>query len=339
MDFAQFRDFRETIKQEQPDVLDLAETNHVRALEPWLPTIEVGEHLPRAHRCHIADDWLALFDLPAEWKSRLCISRGVRHSLSLLLPVLAELGYQLVLPNDVYPVYQVLANEAQIPTSFFPTLPIPQFPQFPATASGQAQALLLTNPLKPLGRYLTGEEVEGLQSWLKEDGRRRLIIDAVYTFDTKLHPSTLRLFSGEQTIVLHSLSKGWAAPQITGVALFPDADAFRPIFRDASPTQPELQKGQLLMREHRDLPHRLFEVLERKQEWTKEELVGRGINVDSFGCPGYLTMVALPWEDMLHRLNVLAIPASAFGSSRNDLSIISTLGAKAKSLGAGKRVA
>ncbi len=324
MNFAQFRVLREAMLQEQPGLLDMAETNHVRAFGPWLPQVEFLEGAPRAHRCHLAEDWLALFCLPAEMKNRLFISRGVRHSLSLLLPLLARNGYRLHLPDDVYPVYEALASAANITRGAFPTLPVPQFPR---EDSGQAEALLLPNPLKPLGRYLSDEEVEGLKKWLKEDGRRRLVLDAVYTFDTQLHATTLELLATEQTIVLHSLSKGWAAPLVMGATLFPqsDADTFRPSFRDDPPAQAELQRAQLLLREHSRLPHHLREVLECKRSRAKEEMAARGVALEFSGCPGYLTTVQLSWEELRQLHGVLAIPASAFGSSRHDLSILSTL--------------
>jgi histidinol-phosphate/aromatic aminotransferase/cobyric acid decarboxylase-like protein len=331
MNFAEFRVLRESIRQEHPQLLDLAETNHVRALGPWLPRVEGIEDAPRAHRCHLAEDWLSLFDLPAKWKSRLCISRGVRHSLSLLLPTFANDGYVLHLPGDVYPVYESLANVAGITSRSFPTLPTPQFPNM---APIEPEALLLPNPLKPLGRFLSGEEVEALKEWLKVDERRRLILDAVYTFDTQLHPTTLELLATGQAIVLHSLSKGWAAPLVLGAALFPetDADAFRPSFRNDPPSQPELQRGRLLLRDHPGLPHRLREVLEKKQNVVEEKMAVQGIALNFCGCPGYLTTVAHPWEEMHQRHGVLAIPASAFGSSRHDHSILSTLAVETSGL-------
>lgn len=331
MNYVEFRAVREALRKEQPQLLDLAETNPVRSLAPYLPRVEIPQDAPRAHRCHLAEEWLDLFDLPAGWKNRLFISRGVRHSLSLLLPVLARGGARLHLPCDVYPVYETLASAAGIERESFATLPAPQFPR---AISKQAEVLLLPNPLKPLGRYLSGEEVEALKIWLKADERRRLILDAVYTFDTRLHPTTLDLFSGGQTIVLHSLSKGWAAPLVLGAALFPESDveAFKLSFRDDPPDQSELQRSRIFLREHSRLPHRLREVLEGKGNAAKREMAARGIALDFSVCPGYLTTVALPWEELRERYGVLAIPASTFGSSQSDLSILSSLAVEADTM-------
>lgn len=328
MNFAEFREMRESLRRERPDLLDMAETDHVRALGPWLPRLPVLEDVPRAHRCHLAEEWLSLFGLPSHMKSRLFISRGVRHSLSLLLPTLARCGYRLLLPEDVYPVYEELAARAGISRLSFPTLPIPQFPSgYSIQASGQPEALLLPNPLKPLGRFLASEEVACLRAWLKHDQRRRLIIDAVYTFDTRMHPTTMELFDSGQAIVLHSLSKGWASPLVLGAALVPepDADALGPSFRDDAPAQSDLLKARVLLHEHSRLPDLLRQVLERKESAAREKMAARGVALEFQGCPGYLTTVASPWEELRQRHGILAIPASVFGSSRGDLSILSTL--------------
>ncbi|RYG55562.1 aspartate aminotransferase, partial [bacterium] len=209
MNYSEFRELRQDLLLKCPELVDMAETNHVRALAPCLAAVEIAEDAPKAHRCHLAEDWLDLFDFPADDKNRLCISRGVRHSLELIFPVLAQNGYLLHLPTDVYPVYEALAASAGIERQAFPTLP--EF-QLPGSPKNGPEVLLLPNPLKPVGRYLSNGEVADIKDWLARDERRRLIIDGVYTFDTHFHGSTLDLLSTGQTILLHSLSKGWVSP-------------------------------------------------------------------------------------------------------------------------------
>lgn len=62
--------------------------------------------------------------------------------------------------------------------------------------------LLLTNPLKPLGRDITSTEYQHIEDWLAADAERLLLVDAVYLLENKVN----------QVIIMHSLSKAWCLP-------------------------------------------------------------------------------------------------------------------------------
>ena len=52
----------------------------------------------------------------------------------------------------------------------------------------------------------------------------------------------------------------------------------------------------------------------------------RSVNTDTQGqAPGYFMPVRAPWRDLLEHQNILGIPATAFGSAREDITILSTL--------------
>ncbi|RYG74600.1 hypothetical protein EON80_02280 [bacterium] len=58
---------------------------------------------------------------------------------------------------------------------------------------------------------------------------------------------------------------------------------------------------------------------------AKDLLAQRNLSLEFNNCPGYLTILPVPWGQMLEQHEVLAIPASIFGSSRDDICVLSTL--------------
>src|ERR1700722_11905211 len=78
--------------------------------------------------------------------------------------------------------------------------------------------VLVANPWKPLGRFITDEECDKLCNWL-EDSDRRGIIDAVYDFGPSFHATTQRLVQTGHALLLHSVTKGWLWPKTFGIAL------------------------------------------------------------------------------------------------------------------------
>ncbi len=330
MNFQEFQTHRAAQLAADPTLIDLAETNLWHALADLVPTLSTNE-MPHLHRCHLAQAWLATFGLPETWAGRALVSSGVRHSLSMILPILAQRGVQLRLTEDVYPVYGQLARAAGLDFQAFPTLPLWESPH-------DGDCLLLPNPLKPAGRWLMTHEVSALQEWLASDGRRRLLLDAVYTFDTQLHPTTLALLETNQTILLHSLSKGWLHPQVFGVALVPetDLDDFTAVFRENSPSQVNLLKARQLLDHHAFCPKQVAAALatRREQLLTRlpEQVRSQILQPRDAESAGYLIAIRAPQRQLLEQHHLLTIPLSVFGSSHQDCSVLSTLTARAKEL-------
>ena len=76
---------------------------------------------------------------------------GIRDSLAILLFHYARVGAKLWLPADNYPVYGELVRAAGLLPVEFPTLPEPVWPS--GVSGGSPELLVVTNPLKPLGRW------------------------------------------------------------------------------------------------------------------------------------------------------------------------------------------
>jgi aspartate/methionine/tyrosine aminotransferase len=149
------------------------------------------------------------------------LSTGVRPLLAQLFRSFAEADRRLLAPRDVYPVYLSLANEAGVELRTFPTVPRPALP--PLDVDRRGEVLLVPEPLVPLGRGLNDLEAAHLQSWLSQDRERLLILDCVYTFSERFTKAAEKLLAGGQTILLHSLAKGFLAPDVAGFAMGPAA--------------------------------------------------------------------------------------------------------------------
>lgn len=334
MNFEAYQAFRTRILAEPRarDILDLGETSHTQTLGSLRPKIEAPQDSGISPR-RVADAWLSLFGLPEMWSKYLHVSRGVCHSLSLILPELRRRHYQLHLPEDVYPAYSEVAHTAgYAETQNYTTLPYAHLPS--PTPTDGPEALLITNPLKPLGRPLQDVELIELRAWLQADPRRRLILDTAYTFGTRLDPASIDLFSTGQTILLHSLSHAWVAPGIFGVALIPTADAtgLGSVFESDSPAPAKLHEAHELLQQHLGVPERVHAVLDRKRQYMLYHLRQRGLDMPlpSPLAPGYLVATPLSATLLLERHNVLAIPASVFGSTLSHWSILSSLGVVAE---------
>lgn len=324
MNFTEFQVMREKIRIERPGVIDCAATNLYSALARlFSPTSAAPNHT--VHRCDLAAEWVQCFGFLPEVAGCAFVSSGVRDSLTLLFRYYAETKARLWLPADNYPVYGELARAAGIAAQEFLTLPAPVWPDAkPGTA---IEVLVLTNPVKPLGRWLTMEDVAVLTAWLAASPNRRLLLDAVYTFDPRFHPTTLQLVATGQTILLHSLTKGWLHPRLFGIALVPESDArvLAPIFRAQPPPQPSLARARELLSCYRKTPVAVGAEIAAARTRLRSALAGGACGLTSADVTGYFTPVVGGWSDLLEEANVLGIPASVFGSSHEDITILSSL--------------
>lgn len=312
-----------------PAPLDLSETRMAKVLAPHLTDAESLPLPVTGYRCHVAEEWLAAFGLPAEWKPRALVTQGVRASLGALLTYFCSAGLRVGLPGDVYPVYQGLASDAGLTASQYESLRSGSLEHLLSNPDAP-DVLLVTEPFKPRGSHLHPAEIQAIAAWLRQAPHRRVVIDAVYTFDTVLSTATQMLLATEQAIVLHSLSKGWARPLHAGVALVPESDIepLTPAFRALSVNRDALRIAQGLLQHDRGQPRRLARVLRAAEQELREALTSRGVSlrppVGEAMQGQYLFLVDSPWTALLE-LGVLALPASVFGSDNAGLSVVSSL--------------
>lgn len=324
MNFAAFQQYREALLRERQDITDCAETNLYRTLSRLTPPPSPPPQ-NTVHRCHLASGWVERFGFHPDTSRRSLISCGVRDSLARLFHYYAGKEAFLWIPADNYPVYGELARAAGLKPQEFPTLPAPAWPD--AAPPSGPELLLITNPLKPAGHFLTAEDTASLGSWLAASDSRRLLLDTVYTFDTHFHTSTLQLLESGQTILLHSLTKGWLHPRLFGITLVPEADAaaLAPVFRADPPPQENLARARELMSLHAGMPAAVSHALAPGMALLHGSLPFPVPAPHASAAPGYFLTVPHPWRELLERHRILGLPASTFGSPREDLTILSSL--------------
>jgi aspartate/methionine/tyrosine aminotransferase len=326
MRFDEFQEFRQRQLSAFPSLLDAAETNVYRALAQLRPEPPTG--LSAVYRCDLARAWLRRFELPEEWSRRAMVCRGVRHGLGVVFHWLRAGGARLWLPSDVYPVYFELARAAGLAPESYPTLPAPALPSSPA--DDRPEYLLIANPSKPLGRYLSDDECAAVISWLRESPRRHLLIDSVYDLGTPFAAGTRQLLGTGRAVLLHSVTKGWLWPRTFGVVLLGPAQAeLAEAFRADPPTPEQLGLADRLLTEHSAVPGQVVEELAARAERLFERLPGEvleAVPLASRTCPGnYFFPVDIPAETLHRECGVLAVPVSVFGESNWPGSILTSL--------------
>lgn len=328
MRFSDFQSFREQERRREPSLLDAAETNVYRALGPLRVRPELTMDRATVHRCDLARAWLQRFYLPQELSRLAVVCRGVRHALSLIFDWLRTEEATVRLPADVYPVYLELAHAAGLVPATYRTLPNLTLPKSPVV--DRPEYLLVTNPCKPLGRFLSEAECASLVAWQDESPRRRILIDCVYDLGTPFHVSTRRLLATGRCVLLHSITKGWLWPQTFGVVLLgKHDDNLAAAFRADPPTQEQLWLADQMLTEHADVPRQVIEELGDRAQRLFSQLpsgVLTAIPAAARTCPGnYYFPIEIPPAALQSEHGVLALPASVFGATTWTGSVLTSL--------------
>ncbi|WP_395298085.1 aminotransferase class I/II-fold pyridoxal phosphate-dependent enzyme [Kitasatospora hibisci] len=329
MRFDEFQGHRQRQLDASSSLLDAAETNVYRALAPIRPEPPTG--MSTVHRCDLARAWLRRFELPEDRSGHAMVCRGVRHGLGVVFHWLRAVQARLWLPGDVYPVYFELARAAGLAPASYPTLPAPTLPRSPA--DDRPEYLLLANPSKPLGRYLSDSECDAVVSWLQESPHRRLLIDSVYDLGAPFDAGTRRLLDTGCAVLLHSVTKGWLWPRTFGVVLLGPAQAelaeLADAFRADPPSPAQLNLADRLLTEHGDVPRQVADELATRAERLFERLpdeVLAAVPTATRTCPGnYFFPVDIPAETLRREYGVLAVPVGVFGKSSWSGSVLTSL--------------
>jgi len=327
--FAAFQLWREQRLRENPDLLDCAETNLYRSLATLQLRPDASNTDRQVHRCDLARAWLTRYGFSANYSRRALVCRGVRHALSLIFQELARADAALWVPSDVYPVYIELARCAGLEPRVFATLPEPKIPA--RQANGGVEYLLIANPWKPLGRFLTDQECAALTGWLEASPHRHLLMDCVYDLGAPFHATTQKLHRTGRAILLHSVTKGWLWPRTFGVALVGEGHSqFESAFRTDSPGPAQLRLAESFLSTHTTCPGQVVISLENRAKRlfaVLPDAVSKSLLIDSSSrAPGcYFFSVGIQAEELLREHDLVAIPGSAFGAQDWDGSILTSL--------------
>lgn len=275
---------------------------------------------PRS-RDDVLDLWAETMGMK-EHKSIAISSGGVRESLKGLFNIFAANGKELWLPEDVYPFYWETAHNAGLKPRSFPTLLTPDLAALDQASTDSV--IVITNPISPLGRMLSKEEIDKIKKWLCDSGNRRVVVDTVYSYTRGFDISTLELFETGQCFVAHSLSKAWLERGVFGVLLAPEKD--RKVCKDvlAAPPESACASAFAALATQNDLPdvqQRIF-----SKEWARLTPALQKIAPD-FEAPetGYFAAIGAGHHDVLKDHQALVIPVTVFGSHHKDISVVSCL--------------
>ncbi len=245
---------------------------------------------------------------------------GVRDILKSTLQHLSRLGYSAVLPEDVYPVYQGLAEQAGMTYQRFQTVSELVLPE----GGSEKSVMVLTSPLSPAGRPLSKDEVANLRRWLGASPQRRLVLDTVYTFDTQFDEPTSELLKDPKVLAIHSLAKAYALPGHLGFAVG-DKGIFGDILDGLDSANPALAaKALALLERAPSFPAELKADLEER--W--KQIAPRIKRVLPGWEPpqnGYFSVVPLSSAELLEKAGVWSFPLSTFGSPKTGMAVISAL--------------
>jgi aspartate/methionine/tyrosine aminotransferase len=331
VNFSEFKLWREKCLRADPGLLNCAETNLYRALALLQPKSTISDPDRPVHRCDLARAWLRRYDFEEKESRRALICKGVRHALGLIFRELAESGAEIWIPGDVYPVYLQLARDAGIEPLQFTTMPELKLPC--THAEGRLAYMLVTNPWKPLGRFLTDAESQSLTAWLNATPGRHLLLDCVYDFGVPFHSTTRRLWDTGRTILLHSITKGWLWPKTFGVALIDKEHThLESVFRREPPSPEHLALAENLFSDDAAVPSQIVSALGTRKNNLLNSLPAstRSRLLLDPGClaPGcYFFSVGIRHEELLRQHRILAVPASAFGADWEGSVLTSLAGA------------
>lgn len=319
MNFAAFQLWREQCLRAQPELLDCAETNLYLALTALRPPQITSPSDHSVHRCDLARTWLRRYAFSESLSRQALVCRGIRHALGLVFKELARTNAVLWTPADVYPAYLELALAAGIEPQLFPSLPEPKLPS--AYIAGRMEYMLVANPWKPLGRFITERECAALTDWLVASSDRRLLMDCVYDLGAPFHFTTQKLQQTGRAILLHSVTKGWLWPKTFGVALLGEANPqLEFAFRSDPPSQEQLRQGERSLSDMAGLPGQVIAALEdRKQKMftALPKTVSSSFLLDPGStAPGcYFFPIRVQIDELMRQHGIMAIPSSAFGGN------------------------
>lgn len=320
MNYEEFLSFKNETLSKNKNLINLAENNLYKYLPTNIEYDQTGHINNIVYRCHLVEDWLKYYNLPQDFKKSIGVSNGVRHSIETISKQLKDKKF--LIPADVYPFYQKTLKELNINYSEYQTLKINEL--YKDIANEEADILLITDPLKPLGRDVENNEYDLIENWLKKDIKRLLLIDAVYMLDTQLNKRLFQLYeSTNQVIFMFSLSKSWCLPNHFGITLMPNNELGKNIreeFKKLEKDQNKLNIAFMAINKNQTVPINIKEIFNKNrlivEKIIKEKLPNSNNN------PSYLFYTEKSFEYFLEK-GILVIPATVFNGGKG--SIISIL--------------
>lgn len=320
MNYIEFLAFKNKILKERPELINLSENDLYNYKISEIKYNGSGHINGIVYRCHLVEDWLKYYNLSQDLKKHIGVSNGVRHSIETIFSQLKNKKF--IIPIDVYPFYQKTCNDNNINYSEYKTLGVESL--FVDINNMKGDVLLITDPIKPLGRDINESEYKTIKNWLKVDKSRILMVDCVYMINNELNPFLFDLYENtKQVILMYSLAKSWCLPNHFGITLFPKNEfgqSLREVYKTLEKNQDKLNLAYMALNKYKDFPENLKNIFKLKRLEVDNLLL---LNIKQSECnPSYLFYTEQGFEELLKK-GILTIPASVFGSKKG--SIISVL--------------
>ena len=228
-------------------------------------------------------------------------SSGVRELLKELFIYFTKMNYQLLLPEDIYPIYFGLGpDNADIIK--YTTYQQQKY----ALPDKSKSVLLVTNPVIPEGKYISTTQLENINTWLNDDENRWLIMDCVYDYKGS---SLTYDFDSCNVIYLNSLSKVALTPSLYGWAV---SNIELPGFKETKKKIMKVTHASFLQKLYESAWHSLLPKLtDIDTLWKVPEV-------------GYLTTINIDYQSLMKH-GIAGLPASVFGIKQKNVSVISCL--------------
>lgn len=279
--FLKFKDLTEKALLQNPNLIRLDCLNPVKAMHHEFDFSSIPQ-------CDVSSLWKNYLNV--KFKNSF-LSFGVRDSLFFLFKRLYSLNdkAKISIPSGVYPVYEQMLKELNVPFSLYP-----HFDDF-SFLDEEVSILLITVPM--FGEDISNEDIDILRKWLAGNSKRRLIIDRVYDYanSSVIQP----LIDTDQTIVCYSLSKTHLSPLVSGFTVVPTNLHIKTHYKDDD-------KAKVLLSTYRTFPQQQEEVFSKR--WKR-----MGIEVKE----GYLKILPIDAKVLLKN-GVLAIPGNVYGLQDNE---------------------
>jgi hypothetical protein len=319
VNYKQYLSWRQKALTENPKLVDCGQLDFyklfsLKQLDPCQ-----GHINGQVHRCHLVEDFLKQAQLDIN-KKFVSVSSGVRASLVELMKLLKNREWML--PADNYPFYQKAALDNQLKFSEYATLNQDNN-HFRFLANFEQEVLLITSPLKPLGRRLNSSEIDSIRFWLNQNSERILVVDAVYCRDLRSVFAEWKTCNLKQVVILYSLSKLLAAENVFGVVISEKADLHEH-FKSLERNEENLQRSWSLLNRHFDYHKELEVSLTQAGQVTKRFLSEETASRINFLPGGYLCSVQMDHQILLDQ-GILTIPASVYRSANSKEVIFSSL--------------
>ena len=280
------------------------------------------------HRCHLVEDYLNNLNINLDYKKNILFTQGIRFTLKLFAEDSHFNKSSWLIPNDVYPFYQKVLKD--IECKEYKTLGLNNCLNDLKInlESFDGKFVLLTLPMKPLG-IRTEDIIEELNLIISNNKDKTFIIDAVYANDKVLFKNIFSLYELGNVILMHSMSKMWAIPNIMGLTFFPESysEQLNNFKKNNIPvSKTDLIKSYLILHNYNDYPNEINKALADLKNITFNKIKELGFKLShhyELDKNGYLFYIPDIEPEKFFSYGVLVLPASIFGGKSG--SIISTL--------------